>query len=168
MLSRGVSRLPNHLLRRGGGRTPAARGPQPHSYHGNATHPKSGIPPGAVSPAMCRRLSGHAILCSQGKWGRGGVPRPDALGFLCPVRGCVEPSITLSEAACRWRHVRVLEVKIFYFFSTPRISRTHACAHPYRYPFSHITVLLFSHLPSSHLFVQRRREKPQADDNTMC
>ena len=23
---------------------------------------------------MCRRLSGHAILCSQGKWGRGGQP----------------------------------------------------------------------------------------------
>ena len=23
---------------------------------------------------MCRRLSGHAILCSQGKWGRGAVP----------------------------------------------------------------------------------------------
>ena len=37
--------------------------------------PKLGIPPGAVSPAMCRRLSGHATLCSQGKWGRGGQPR---------------------------------------------------------------------------------------------
>ena len=79
--------------------------------------PKLGIPPGAVSPAMCRRLSGHAILCSQGKWGRGGQPSADALGSLCPVRGCVEPSITLSEAACRWRHVRVLEVKIYYFFT---------------------------------------------------
>ena len=67
---------------------------------------------------MCRRLSGHAILCSQGKWGRGGVPRSVLLGFLFPVRGCVEPSITLSEAACRWRHVRVLEVKIYYFLFT--------------------------------------------------
>ena len=46
---------------------------------------------------MCRRLSGHAILCSQGKWGRGGQPRPDALGSLCPVRGCVEPSINLLK-----------------------------------------------------------------------
>ena len=75
--------------------------------------PKLGIPPGAVSPAMCRRLSGHAILCSQGKWGRGGQPRSVLLGSLRPVRGCVEPSITLSEAACRWRHVRVLEVKVY-------------------------------------------------------
>ena len=30
-------------------------------------------PPCAVSPAMCRQL-GHAILCSQGKRGRGAVP----------------------------------------------------------------------------------------------
>ena len=29
------------------------------------------------------------------KWGRGGVPSSVLLGFLCPVRGCVEPSITL-------------------------------------------------------------------------
>ena len=40
------------------------------------------------------------------------------LGSLRPVRGCVEPSITLSEAACRWRHVRVLEVKIYYLQPT--------------------------------------------------
>ena len=75
---------------------------------------------------MCRRLSGHAILCSQGKWGRGGQPRVYTLGSLRPVRGCVEPSITLSEAACRWRHVRVLEVKIYYFFFWDLFSGTPA------------------------------------------
>ena len=59
-----------------------------------------GIPPGAVSPAMCRRSSGHAILCSQGKWGRGGQPIVFTLGPLRPVRGCVEPSITLGTSGC--------------------------------------------------------------------
>ena len=49
--------------------------------------PKLGIPPGVVSPAMCRRSSGHAILCSQGKWGRGGQPRPLFPGFLSAQSG---------------------------------------------------------------------------------
>ena len=64
--------------------------------------PKLGIPPGSVSPAMCRRSSGHAILCSQGKWGRGGQPSVFTLGSLRPVRGCVEPSITLGTSGC-WK-----------------------------------------------------------------
>ena len=108
--SRGASRWKGQASGTRASTTQLPRERDPHKA------PKLGIPPGAVSPAMCRRLSGHAILCSQGKWGRGGVPSADALGSLCPVRGCVEPSITLSEAACRWRHVRVLEVKIYYFF----------------------------------------------------
>ena len=72
--------------------------------------PKLGIPPGAVSPAMCRRLSGHAILCSQGKWGRGGVPRP-----LFP--GTSLPSPGVRRTFHHPGNVRVLEVKIYYFFS---------------------------------------------------
>ena len=79
-VSRG-RRLPNHLLRRGGGRsTPAARGLQPHSCHGNATHTKHRSvaayrPPAAAQCPpryMCRHyfVSGHAVR-GQGKWGRG-------------------------------------------------------------------------------------------------
>ena len=52
-------------------------------------------PATAVTPAwsgvftcyMCRRLSGHAILCSQGKWGRGGQPRPLFPGTSPPSPG---------------------------------------------------------------------------------
>jgi len=40
------------------------------------------------TPCMSRTL----ILCSQGKWGRGGVPRSVLLGFLFPVRGCATAS----------------------------------------------------------------------------
>ena len=72
--------------------------------------PKLGIPPGAVSPAMCRRLSGHAILCSQGKWGRGGQP-----STLFP--GTSLPSPGVRRTFHNPGNVRVLEVKIFYFFS---------------------------------------------------
>ena len=42
------------------------------------------------------------------KW-RGGVPSSVLLGFLRPVRGCVEPSIT------PWERVRVLEKKLLLF-----------------------------------------------------
>eukprot|EP00315_Gephyrocapsa_oceanica_P055335 CAMPEP_0185505786 /NCGR_PEP_ID=MMETSP1366-20130426/37874_1 /TAXON_ID=38817 /ORGANISM="Gephyrocapsa oceanica, Strain RCC1303" /LENGTH=74 /DNA_ID=CAMNT_0028115885 /DNA_START=112 /DNA_END=332 /DNA_ORIENTATION=+ len=40
-----------------------------------------------VSPAMCHRSSGHAILCSgQGKWGRDGVPRSVPWDFSAEPR----------------------------------------------------------------------------------
>ena len=38
----------------------------------------------------------------QGKWGRGGQPSSVLLGSLRPVRGCVEPSITLGTSGC-WK-----------------------------------------------------------------
>ena len=44
----------------------------------------------------------YPVQTSQGKWGRGGVPRSVLLGFLFPVRGCVEPSITLGTSGC-WK-----------------------------------------------------------------
>ena len=73
---------------------------------------------------MCRRSSGHAILCSQGKWGRGGQPRSVLLGPLFPVRlrgarGCVEPSITLGRGC--WRNVPGFGSKIYitFFVATP-------------------------------------------------
>jgi len=48
-----------------------------------------------VSPALYRRSSsGHAILCSQGEWGRGGQTK-SVLLLLSPPSpgGCVDPSI---------------------------------------------------------------------------
>ena len=71
--------------------------------------PKLGIPPGAVSPAMCRRLSGHAILCSQGKWGRGGVPRSVPWDFSAQSGGA-------SNLPSPWERPGVGSKDILLFF----------------------------------------------------
>ena len=63
-------------------------------------------PPCAVSPAMCRRL-GHAILCSQGKRGRGAVPSLLCTGGFClqSRRGARKLRIFFLPRvlAARWR-----------------------------------------------------------------
>ena len=94
----------------GGTRASATQLPRERDPH---KAPKLGIPPGAVSPAMCRRLSGHAILCSQGKWGRGGVPIVFTYTLLV---GTSLPSPGVRRTFHHPGNVRVLEVKIYYFF----------------------------------------------------